>query len=236
VIANGGLSEYSKKKKFVKKNNKNQSLKYISLKWSNVLNLTIITAILMSGRHPLLSSIGKKVKINDDQLFFRSIFQTLIKVMNLDLYELNANGDPLPKLDKFGNPTFKKGVPVYVENEHSFKRKDRNNTEDNQRIKMNIFMEYIHKNDLLTQWEVEGIITLVETTRTLSLDEKRYQAVEKQNGFDIFTKKRLSFGEIDSGLTVAAHTKANSKGGTEMVVGDAKANLNQGTDDLHAAL
>ena len=81
-----------------------------------------------------------------------------------------------------------------------------------------------------------GIIILVDTKRTLSKDEKRYQAIVNQKSIDVFTGKKLSLGEIESGLTANSHVEAHSKGGSKMVVGNSKANLKSKTDTIYNAL
>jgi hypothetical protein len=81
-----------------------------------------------------------------------------------------------------------------------------------------------------------GIILLVDTKRTLTKDEKRYQAIAVQDSKDIFTNKKLTLGEIESGLTANSHIEAHSKGGSKMVVGSSKANLKSKTDTIYNAL
>jgi hypothetical protein len=82
----------------------------------------------------------------------------------------------------------------------------------------------------------DGVIILVDTKRTLTKDEKRYQAIVEQKSVDIFTNKKLSLGEIESGLTANSHIEAHSKGGSKMVVGSSKANLKSKTDTIYNAV
>jgi len=237
VVAQGSLDQCK-----VKKNNKKPGWKYIGGKgsvytWSNILNMFVFTAILMKGNAPLLRQMRRRVVVKDKSKFIRELGITLTKLAEQDKYELNVDGNPLQKVDSYGNPaTTSSGKPIYIENEHSFARKNRNNTEENQRIKAEMFMEFIKDNDLLTKWKNMGIIELVDSKRSLTPQEKRVQALVHQEGFDIFTKKPLSLGEVESGLTVAAHVIPHSEGGEKMVVGDAVTNLKSGATPIYDQL
>ena len=45
-----------------------------------------------------------------------------------------------------------------------------------------------------------------------------------------------SASDIDSGLTANSHVEAHAKGGSKMVVGNAKANLKSKTDTIYSAV
>lgn len=232
VVAQGSLDQYSKKK-----NNNKSTPKYIGYKWSDVMNLLVFTAVLMKGNAPVLRKMRKRITVKNKSLFIREMFIVLTKLAEKDKYELDRNGKPLQKRDPYGNPaTTPTGKPIYIENEHSFARKNRNNNEDNQRIKAGMFMEFVRDNDLLTKWKNMDIIELVSHDRGLTPDEKRIQAFVNQGGLDIFTNKPLDLGEVDSGLTVAAHIIPHSQGGEKMVVGDAVTNLNAGAVPIYDQL
>jgi hypothetical protein len=201
------------------------------------MNLLGFTAVLMKGNAPVLRKMRKRITVKNKSLFIREMFIVLTKLAEKDKYELDRNDKPLQKRDPYGNPaTTPTGKPIYIENEHSFARKNRNNNEDNQRIKAGMFMEFVRDNDLLTKWKNMDIIELVSHDRGLTPDEKRIQAFVNQDGLDIFTNERLDLGEVDSGLTVAAHVIPHSQGGEKMVVGDAVTNLNAGAVPIYDQL
>lgn len=232
IIAKGSLEEYKKAKSA-------KNTKYIGLTWADTQNITLMMMLLLSGKTNYLKSIGSKVDVVKDKEpeFFRTLFEAMVAVMAEDLYDLDENGNKYQKRDKYGNPvTNKKGEPLYIENEHSFKRKNRNNTEDNQEAKLMMFEEYLQRNGVVETMVEDGVIILVDTKRTLTKDEKRYQAIVEQKSVDIFTNKKLSLGEIESGLTANSHIEAHSKGGSKMVVGSSKANLKSKTDTIYNAL
>lgn len=232
IIAKGSLEEYKKAKSA-------KNTKYIGLTWADTQNITLMMMLLLLGKTNYLKSIGSKVDVVKDKepQFFRTLFEAMVAVMAEDLYDIDENGNKYQKRDKYGNPiTNKKGEPVYIENEHSFKRKNRNNTEDNQEAKLMMFEEYLQRNGVVETMVDDGVIILVDTKRTLTKDEKRYQAIVEQKSVDIFTNKKLSLGEIESGLTANSHIEAHSKGGSKMVVGSSKANLKSKTDTIYNAV
>lgn len=232
IIAKGSLEEYKKAKSA-------KNTKYIGLTWADTQNITLMMMLLLLGKTNYLKSIASKVDVVKDKEpeFFRTLFEAMVAVMAEDLYDIDENGNKYQKRDKYGNPiTNKKGEPVYIENEHSFKRKNRNNTEDNQEAKLMMFEEYLQRNGVVETMVDDGVIILVDTKRTLTKDEKRYQAIVEQKSVDIFTNKKLSLGEIESGLTANSHIEAHSKGGSKMVVGSSKANLKSKTDTIYNAV
>ena len=232
IIAKGSLEEYKKAKSA-------KNTKYIGLTWADTQNITLMMMLLLLGKTNYLKSIASKVDVVKDKEpeFFRTLFEAMVAVMAEDLYDIDENGNKYQKRDKYGNPVInKKGEPVYIENEHSFKRKNRNNTEDNQEAKLMMFEEYLQRNGVVETMVDDGVIILVDTKRTLTKDEKRYQAIVEQKSVDIFTNKKLSLGEIESGLTANSHIEAHSKGGSKMVVGSSKANLKSKTDTIYNAV
>lgn len=232
IIAKGSLEEYKKAKSA-------KNTKYVGLTWADTQNITLMMMLLLSGKTNYLKSIRSKVDVVKDKEpeFFRALFEAMVNVMKEDLYDLDKNGNKIQKRDKYGNPvTNKKGEVVYIENEHSFKRKNRNNTEDNQQAKLMMFEEYLQRNGIIETMVEDGVIILVDTKRTLTKDEKRYQAIVEQKSLDIFTGKKLTLGEIESGLTANSHIEAHSKGGSKMVVGSSRANLKSKTDTIYNAL
>jgi hypothetical protein len=232
TLAKGSLEEYKKAKS-------DKNPKYVGLTWADTQNISLMMMLLLSGKTNYLKSIGSRVDVNKDREkeFFRTLFDCMVSLMKEDLYEVDINGNRIAKNDKYGNPIKdSNGNILYIENEHSFKRKNRNNTEDNQEAKLMMFDEYIQKNNIIQTMVDNDIIVLVDTKRTLTKDEKRYQAIVEQKSLDIFTGKKLSLGEIESGLTANSHIEAHSKGGSKMVVGSSKANLASKTDTIYNAI
>jgi len=232
TLAKGSLEEYKKAKS-------DKNPKYVGLTWADTQNISLMMMLLLSGKTNYLKSIGSRVDVNKDREkeFFRTLFDCMVSLMKEDLYEVDINGNRIAKNDKYGNPIKdSNGNILYIENEHSFKRKNRNNTEDNQEAKLMMFDEYIQKNNIIQTMVDNDIIVLVDTKRTLTKDEKRYQAIVEQKSLDIFTGKKLSLGEIESGLTANSHIEAHSKGGSKMVVGSSKANLATKTDTIYNAI
>jgi hypothetical protein len=232
ILAKGSLEEYKKAKSA-------KNPKYVGLTWADTQNITLMIMLLLSGKTNYLKSVGSCVDVVKDKeaQFFRGLFEAMVHIMDEDLFEVDVNGNKILKNDKYGNPLKdKKGNLVYIENEHSFKRKNRNNNEENQHAKLMMFEEYLQKNNIIQSMVDDGIIILVDTKRTLSKDEKRYQAIVNQKSIDVFNGKKLSLGEIESGLTANSHIEAHSKGGSKMVVGNSKANLKSKTDTIYNAL
>lgn len=232
ILAKGSLEEYKKAKSA-------KNPKYVGLTWADTQNITLMIMMLLSGKTNYLKSVGSSVDVVKDKEaeFFRKLFEAMVHLMDEDLYEVDSKGNKILKNDKYGNPVKdKKGNLVYIENEHSFKRKNRNNNEENQQAKLMMFEEYLQKNNIIQSMVDAGIIVLVDTKRTLSKDEKRYQAIVNQKSIDVFSGKKLSLGEIESGLTANSHVEAHSKGGSKMVVGNSKANLKSKTDTIYNAL
>lgn len=232
ILAKGSLEEYKKAKSA-------KNPKYVALTWADTQNIALMMMLLLSGKTNYLKSIGSSVDVVKDKeaQFFRRLFDSMITLMEEDLFEVDTNGECILKNDKYGNPIKdKKGQLVYIENEHSFKRKNRNNNEENQEAKLMMFEEYLQKNNIIQSMADENIIILVDTKRTLTKDEKRYQAIVEQKSIDVFNGKKLSLGEIESGLTANSHIEAHSKGGSKMVVGNSKANLKSKTDTIYNAL
>lgn len=232
ILAKGSLEEYKKAKS-------DKNPKYVGLTWADTQNIALMMMLLLSGKTNYLKSIGSKVDVikNNEDKFFRILFDSMIKLMAEDLYEVDTDGKPIVRNDKYGKPMYdKKGNVLFIENEHSFKRKNRNNTEENQESKLMMFEEYLQRNQIIESMVESGIILLVDTKRTLTKDEKRYQAIAVQNSIDIFTNKKLTLGEIESGLTANSHIEAHSKGGSKMVVGSRRANLKSKTDTIYNAL
>ena len=232
ILAKGSLEQYKKAKSA-------KNPKYVGLTWADTQNITLMIMLLLSGKTNYLKSVGSSVDVVKDKEaeFFRELFEAMVHIMDEDLFEVDTNGNKILKNDKYGNPLKdKKGNLVYIENEHSFKRKNRNNNEENQHAKLMMFEEYLQKNNIIQSMVDAGTIILVDTKRTLSKDEKRYQAIVNQKSIDVFTGKKLSLGEIESGLTANSHIEAHSKGGSKMVVGNSKANLKSKTDTIYNAL
>jgi hypothetical protein len=232
ILAKGSLEQYKKAKSA-------KNPKYVGLTWADTQNITLMIMLLLSGKTNYLKSVGSSVDVVKDKEaeFFRELFEAMVHIMDEDLFEVDTDGNKILKNDKYGNPLKdKKGNLVYIENEHSFKRKNRNNNEENQHAKLMMFEEYLQKNNIIQSMVDAGIIILVDTKRTLSKDEKRYQAIVNQKSIDVFTGKKLSLGEIESGLTANSHIEAHSKGGSKMVVGNSKANLKSKTDTIYNAL
>ena len=232
ILAKGSLEEYKKAKS-------NKNPKYVGLTWADTQNITLMMMLLLSGKTNYLKSIGSKVDVVKDKedKFFRTLFNSMVKLMDEDKFEVDTDGNPLVRNDKYGNPMHdKKGNILFIENEHSFKRKNRNNSEENQEAKLMMFEEHLQRNQIIESMVEDGIILLIDTKRTLTKDEKRYQAIVVQESHDIFTNKKLTLGEIESGLTANSHIKAHSKGGSKMVVGSAKANLKSKTDTIYSAV
>ena len=232
ILSKGSLDEYK-----TAKSNKNP--KYIGLTWADTQNVVLFMMLLLSGKTNELKSLGKSVDVikGKEQKFFRKIFDLMINRSATDLYELGVDGNKLPRMDKYGAPmTNKKGEKVWIENEHSFKRKNRNNNEDNQASKLDMLEEYSQETKFIDELVDEKIVVLVDNKRTLSRDEKRYQAIVEQNSFDAFDGSELTLGDIDSGLTANSHVEAHAKGGSKMVVGNAKANLKSKTDTIYSAV
>jgi hypothetical protein len=232
ILSKGSLEEYKKAKS-------NKNPKYIGLTWADTQNVVLFMMLLLSGKTNELKSLGKSVDVIKDkeQQFFRKIFDLMIKRSGTDLFELDSDGNKLPRMDKYGTPMLnKKGDVIHIENEHSFKRKNRNNTEENQSAKLNMLEEYSQETKFINELVDEKIVVLVDNKRTLSRDEKRYQAIVEQNSFDAFDDSELTLGDIDSGLTANSHVEAHVKGGSKMVVGNAKANLKSKTDTIYSAI
>jgi len=232
ILAKGSLEEYKKAKSA-------KNPKYVGLTWADTQNIALMMMLLLSGKTNYLKSIGSSVDVVKDKEahFFRRLFEAMVHLMDEDLFEVDTKGNKIKKNDKYGKPLKdKKGNLVYIENEHSFKRKNRNNNEENQHAKLMMFEEYLQKNNIIQSMVDDDIIILVDTKRTLSKDEKRYQAIVNQKSIDVFSGKKLSLGEIESGLTANSHIEAHSKGGSKMVVGSSKANLKSKTDTIYNAL
>jgi hypothetical protein len=232
ILAKGSLEEYKKAKSA-------KNPKYVGLTWADTQNIALMMMLLLSGKTNYLKSIGSSVDVVKDKEahFFRRLFEAMVHLMDEDLFEVDTKGNKIKKNDKYGKPLRdKKGNLVYIENEHSFKRKNRNNNEENQHAKLMMFEEYLQKNNIIQSMVDDDIIILVDTKRTLSKDEKRYQAIVNQKSIDVFSGKKLSLGEIESGLTANSHIEAHSKGGSKMVVGSSKANLKSKTDTIYNAL
>lgn len=232
ILSKGSLEEYKKAKS-------NKNPKYIGLTWADTQNVVLFMMLLLSGKTNELKSLGKSVDVIDgkEQQFFRKIFNLMIERSRTDVFELDSNGNKLPRMDKYGTPMLnKKGDVIHIENEHSFKRKNRNNTEENQSAKLDMLEEYSQETKFINELVDEKIVVLIDNKRTLSRDEKRYQAIVEQNSFDAFDGSELTLGDIDSGLTANSHVEAHVKGGSKMVVGNAKANLKSKTDTIYSAI
>ena len=232
ILSKGSLEEYKKAKS-------NKNPKYIGLTWADTQNVVLFMMLLLSGKTNELKSLGKSVDVIDgkEQQFFRKIFNLMIERSRTDVFELDSNGNKLPRMNKYGTPMLnKKGDVIHIENEHSFKRKNRNNTEENQSAKLDMLEEYSQETKFINELVDEKIVVLIDNKRTLSRDEKRYQAIVEQNSFDAFDGSELTLGDIDSGLTANSHVEAHVKGGSKMVVGNAKANLKSKTDTIYSAI
>jgi len=225
IIAVGALEEYRKSE-------------WVTLKWTDVINLTLIAMHLCNGDLNELKVAGKKVRVNEDseREFFRTLFDCMIHLHKLDYYELDENDNRIQRKDRTTGELMvdKKGNPIYVENEHSFARKNKIMTPENLISRISKFEDYIRDNSIIEDMVNRDIITLIDSSRTLSLNDKRYQAIVNQKSRDIFTGNRLSLGEIDSNKTSNCHVVAHSKGGSTMVVGNAKANLKSKTDTIYS--
>ena len=233
ILAKGALEEYKKSKK----------PKKVGLKWGETQNLALFILHLILGKTTQLKADSLRVDVvnGKEREFFRELFDAQEKLLASNLFELDSNGNTIPRLDKYGNPLLHskgklKGTPMWIENEHSFKRKNLNNTPENQYDKLVMFDDYIKETNLLENLEQAGIIILVESKRSLTKEEKRFQAIVQQNSIDVFTGEYLSLGEIESGATANSHIEAHSAGGSDMVVGNARANLKSKTDTIYNAV
>ena len=150
------------------------------MKCGETQNLALFILHLILGKTTQLKADSLRVDIvnGKEREFFRELFDAQEKLLASNLFELDSNGNTIPRLDKYGNPVLHskgklKGTPMWIENEHSFKRKNLNNTPENQYDKLVMFDDYIKETNLLENLEQAGIITLVESKRSLTKEEKR---------------------------------------------------------------
>tara|TARA_R100000008_G_scaffold8759_1_gene4526 strand:- start:755 stop:2398 length:1644 start_codon:yes stop_codon:yes gene_type:complete len=225
TISLGALELYSNVSKKHKKG------KYIKVSWSSWINYFIMISNMFYGNTPFLKSIGRKIgKVNNHSVFFNDLTTILNTLEGKDLYELDAKGNKIPKMDKYGVPMTKKNKPVYIENEHSFKRKNTNMTPKNVNDKQVLMLEEVDK--YLESWDKLNVITLVEQSRSLTQYQKRQTALN-QGMKDAFTGGLLTWADVDTGATANSHTTAYSEGGSEMVVGNADSNRNSKTEKVY---
>jgi len=227
TISLGGLEEYT-----IGVSKKKQKGNFIKVSWADWINNFIMVSNLLTGKTPYLQSIGKRVgDVKNYKRLFHDMTTIIRTLEGKDLLELDGKGNPIPKIDRYGNVTVdKKGNTVYIENEHSFKRKNSNNTPKNIRSKEVLLLEEIDKK--INEWADLGVFTLVETSRSQSLYNKRQTAIN-QDMKDAFTDEIMSWGNVDSGDTANSHTTAHCEGGEDMVVGDSKANLHSKTEKVY---
>jgi len=210
---------------------KHKKGKYIKVNWSDWINYFIMISNMYHGKSPYLKSVGKKLgKVNDNQVLFNDLTTILRTLEGQDLYELDSNGNKIQKIDKYGVKVTSKGKPVYIENEHSFKRKNSNITPKNLNDKQVLMFEELDK--YIETWNDLGIITLIDGDRSLSDFDKRQQAL-KQDLKDSFTDDMLSWADVDTAATANSHVTAYADGGTEMVVGNSESNLNSKTEKVY---
>jgi hypothetical protein len=210
---------------------KHKKGKYIKVSWSSWINYFIMISNMFYGNTPFLKSIGKKIgKVNNHKVFFNDLTTILRTLEGKDLYELNSEGKKLPKMDKYGVAMTKKNKPVYIENEHSFKRKNTNMTPKNVNDKQVLMLEEV--DEYLESWDRLDVITLVEQSRSLTQFQKRQTALN-QGMKDAFTGGLLTWADVDTGATSNSHTTAYSEGGSEMVVGNADSNRNSKTEKVY---
>ena len=233
ILAKGYLDEFKKQK--------TSNVKYyIKANYSELLNVAIFLSILITGHHPNLKTIGKKIVVCDgkEQYIIRNIIEIIENLIAEEKYILAADGGKQIKYTPLGQPELdKKGQPVYVENEHGFGRRNSSLTVKNMEYKVNKFMDELttmnlDESTILDNWVKAGYITLIDQKRTPGWAEKTSMAAS--TGFtDYFTKKQLTLGDVRSNQTAASHIVAHSKGGTDMVIGNAKMNRKQGTDPMY---
>jgi len=225
-LAYGALLEYK------------PNLKYkIGISWVGFLNLAGFYLNLIMGNTPALKNKGKYVIINEGRegelLHNLEIMITNLQDRDKYIYDTNGKLIPMTKKDLFGKDITivdKNGLPKYWENEHGFLRKDRSPTVQNFKSKQEIMAIEFDKT-YLSDLEELGIITLVDTQRVMSNYQKRVTAV-KQNMIDVFTSKRMSFGDVTTGRTAKAHIGKYTKGNSEQAVGSSKANLHSKSDEV----
>jgi len=225
TISIGALEEYKVAKKKQKGN-------YVKVSWADWINNFIMVSNMLTGKTPYLKSIGKRVgEIKNYKRLFHDMTTIIRTLEGKDLLELDSKGNPIPKINRYGKVTVdKKGITVYIENEHSFKRKNSNNSPKNIRSKETLLLEEIDKH--FEEWDNLGILTLVESSRSQSLFKKRQTAL-KQNMKDVFTDEMMSWGEVDTAATANSHITAHAEGGEDMGVGDSKANLHSKTEKVY---
>ena len=210
---------------------KHKKGKYIKVGWSKWINHFIMVSNMFYGSTPFLKSVGKKVgKVNNHKVFFNDLTTIITTLEGKDLYELDAEGKKLHKRDKYGSPMLKNNKPVYIENEHSFKRKNTNMNPKNINDKQTLMLEEVDK--YIEKWVESNVITLVDQSRSLTQYQKRQAALD-QEMIDSFTGDILTWAEVDTPVTANSHTTAYSEGGSEMVVGNAKSNLNSKTEKVY---
>ncbi len=225
TISLGALGEYEVAKKKQKGN-------YVKVSWADWINNFIMVSNMLTGKTPYLTSIGKRVgEIKNYKRLFHDMTTIIRTLEGKDLLELDSKGNPIPKINRYGKVTVdKKGNTVYIENEHSFKRKNSNNSPKNIRSKQTLLLEEIDK--YFEEWNNLGILTLVESSRSQSLFKKRQTAL-KQNMKDVFTDEMMSWGDVDTAATANSHITAHAEGGEDMGVGDSKANLHSKTEKVY---
>lgn len=211
--------------------NKHKKGKYIKVNWSDWINYFVMISNMFYGNTPFLKSIGKKIgKVKNHQVFFNDLTTILRTLEGKDLYELDSEGEKIPKMDKYGFPATKKGKPVYIENEHSFKRKNSIITPKNINDKQVLMLEELDK--YIDTWDELDVVTLVEQSRSLTQFESRQTAIN-QDMKDGFTDELMNWAEIDTPATANSHKTAWSEGGSEMVVGNADSNRNSKTEKVY---
>ena len=225
TISIGALEEYKVAKKKQKGN-------YVKVSWADWINNFIMVSNMLTGKTPYLESVKKRVgEIKNYKRLFHDMTTIIRTLEGKDLLELDSKGNPIPKINRYGKVTVdKKGNTVYIENEHSFKRKNSNNSPKNIRSKETLLLEEIDK--YFEEWDNLGILTLVESSRSQSLFKKRQTAL-KQNMKDVFTDEMMSWGEVDTAATANSHITAHAEGGEDMGVGDSKANLHSKTEKVY---
>jgi hypothetical protein len=222
AISIGGWEVYSTATTKKSKSKNKNSTKLIKISWSDYVNLFILYSNALAGKTPYLKYNKKLIQIIQPKFFCESMIDILRELEQLDLYLLDSNGNTLMQ--------DKDGIQVPVENEHSFKRANSVNNKENTLKKEALLLEAFDKK--IQSLVDSGCVILLDQTRTQSLSKKRQSALA-QGKKDAFTNKTLSWGQIDSGVTVNAHVESYADGHSEMVVGLAKPNSHSQKETIY---
>jgi hypothetical protein len=222
AISIGGWEVYSTATPKKNKSKKKNSTKLIKISWSDYVNLFILYSNAFAGKTPYLKYNKKLIQIIQPKFFCESMIDILRELEQLDLYLLDSNGNTLMQ--------DKDGTQIPIENEHSFKRANSVNNKENTLKKEALLLEAFDKK--IQSLIDSGSIILLDQARSQSLGKKRQSALA-QGKKDAFTNETLSWGQIDSGVTVNAHIESYADGHSEMVVGLAKPNSHSQKETIY---